>query len=169
MEFADEFPHATIVANNLSPIQPTWVPPNLQFEIDDVEDVWPHEQPFDYIHIRNMGASIADWGSCVNRVSRYLTPGGWIEIQEHTIEMHSEDGEVPPNAREWLEKLQEGARTFGKDMNIAKTIEEYVTGAGFEDMRADQYKVSDLILCSYCRSGVDWNRFHLLLGQRIGG
>jgi trans-aconitate methyltransferase len=142
MEFADEFPSATIIANDLSPIQPTWVPPNLQFEIDDVEDVWPHTQPFDYIHIRNMGASIADWEKLLMRAYRHLAPGGWIEIQEHAIEMHSEDGHVPENTREWLEKMEAAALTFGKEMNIAKRIKDFVVGAGFEDVQEDKYKVS---------------------------
>ena len=141
MEFADEFPSATIIANDLSPIQPTWVPPNLQFEIDDVEDVWSHSQPFDFVHVRNMGAGIADWQKLCSQTFQNLTTGGWIEIQEHAIEIHSEDGEVPPNTQEWLQKMAEAARTFGKEMNVAETVQEYVTAAGFEDVRADQYKV----------------------------
>lgn len=142
IEFADEFPQATIVGNDLSPIQPTWVPPNLQFEIDDIEDSWPHTQPFDYVHVRNMGASIADWDKLCRQSLANMNPGGWLEVQEHAIEMHSEDGDIPPNTKEWLEKLQEGAAKFGKDMNVAMSIESYIRNAGFEDVRADQYKVS---------------------------
>ena len=143
MEFADEFPGATIIANDLSPIQPTWVPPNLQFEIDDVEDIWSHTRSFDYIHVRNMGASIADWQKLCSQSLQNLTAGGWIEIQEHGIEMHSEDGEVPPNTKEWLEKMEGAARTFGKEMNVAKTVKGYVDAAGFEEVHADQYKVTN--------------------------
>jgi hypothetical protein len=44
---------------DLSPIQPNWVPPNLKFVVDDIEDVWlyPREH-FDYIHIRHTTHSI---------------------------------------------------------------------------------------------------------------
>jgi SAM-dependent methyltransferase len=40
VEMADRFPEAEVTGVDLSPIQPTLVPPNVQFEIDDVEDVW---------------------------------------------------------------------------------------------------------------------------------
>ncbi len=38
IEFADEFPSAHVIGTDLSPIQPGWIPPNLQFEIDDLKD-----------------------------------------------------------------------------------------------------------------------------------
>ncbi|KFY89850.1 hypothetical protein V500_05414 [Pseudogymnoascus sp. VKM F-4518 (FW-2643)] len=157
MEFADEFRSTTVIANDLSPIQPTWVPPNLQFETDDAEDEWLYTQPFDYIHIRNMGASIADWPKLVTRSLENLQPGGWIEIQEHAIEMHSEDGEVPRNTVQWLSEMEGAARTFGKDMNVAKNLGGYLRDAGFEDVHVDKYKVGDLEDIS---TQADWCRFH---------
>lgn len=39
-EFADLFPSATVTGTDLSPIQPSWVPPNVQFEVDDCTDEW---------------------------------------------------------------------------------------------------------------------------------
>jgi trans-aconitate methyltransferase len=143
MEFADEFPGASVIANDLSPIQPSWVPPNIQFEIDDVEDVWAYRQPFDYIHIRNMGASIADWPRLCAQAMQHLKPGGWIEIQEHAIQMHSEDGVVPPYMTDWLEKMEGAARSFGKEMNIAKELKGFLHSAGFEDVQEDIYKVKN--------------------------
>jgi SAM-dependent methyltransferase len=61
MEIGDEFPNADVVANDLSPIQPRWVPPNVHFEIDDAEADWTYSQPFDFIHCRTMAGSIKDW------------------------------------------------------------------------------------------------------------
>lgn len=37
------------------------VPPNVKFEIDDLEDEWTYSLPFDYIHSRVMTSSIGDW------------------------------------------------------------------------------------------------------------
>lgn len=141
MEFADEFPSTTVKANDLSAIQPSWVPPNLQFEIDDVNEPWAYRQPFDYIHIRNMSASITSWPKLCAQSLRHLNPGGYIEIQEHAVEMYSEDGEVPPNTKEWLEKMNDASRTFGKEMNVAKTLKDVVIGAGFENVQEDKYKL----------------------------
>ena len=37
------------------------MPPNVKFEIDDVESDWTYSSPFDYIHCRYMATSIANW------------------------------------------------------------------------------------------------------------
>jgi hypothetical protein len=37
------------------------VPPNVKFEVDDIEKPWAHSSPFDFIHCRGMAACIADW------------------------------------------------------------------------------------------------------------
>ena len=37
IDVADEFPNAEVVANDLSPIQPSNVPVNVRFEVDDIE------------------------------------------------------------------------------------------------------------------------------------
>ena len=58
------------------------VPPNLQFEIDDVEDEWRYSRPFDYIHIRAMGGSIRDWPKLMQQAYQNLRPNGWIEVTD---------------------------------------------------------------------------------------
>jgi SAM-dependent methyltransferase len=37
IDLADLYPSASIVSNDLSPIQPSFVPPNVKFVVDDVE------------------------------------------------------------------------------------------------------------------------------------
>lgn len=37
------------------------MPPNVKFEIDDVEEDWLYSTPFDYIHCRFMAGSLKDW------------------------------------------------------------------------------------------------------------
>jgi SAM-dependent methyltransferase len=57
--FGDEV--EIIIGIDLSPIQPTWVPPNVKFEVDDVEEDWTFHEGFDFIHSRCMVCgSIAD-------------------------------------------------------------------------------------------------------------
>lgn len=143
MNFADLFPGATIIANDLSVIQPTWVPPNLIFEIDDAESAWTYsrDQPFDFIHIRNMGGSISDWNKLFSQSLEHLSHGGWIEVQEHAVDILSEDGDVPPYTKEMMEKVKEAAKVFGKEMNIAESIHNNLINAGFEDVQEDKYKV----------------------------
>ncbi len=69
IDFADEHPESEVIGTDLSPIQPSFVPPNLRFEIDDVEDEWIFKNKFDFIHCRMLTGSIADWP----RV-RYFSP-----------------------------------------------------------------------------------------------
>lgn len=40
IDFADEFPDTEVIGTDVSPIQPTWVPANVKFEIDDVNREW---------------------------------------------------------------------------------------------------------------------------------
>jgi hypothetical protein len=52
-----------VIGFDLSPIQPTWVPPNVRFEINDASaDDWAYlKNRFDFIYVRAMYSSIADW------------------------------------------------------------------------------------------------------------
>lgn len=43
------------------------VPPNVRFEIDDVEADWTYHQKFDYIHCRFMGNAIQNWPRLVRQ------------------------------------------------------------------------------------------------------
>ena len=43
------------------------VPPNVRFEIDDVEADWTYHQNFDYIHCRFMGNAIRNWPRLVGQ------------------------------------------------------------------------------------------------------
>ncbi|KAK1456466.1 hypothetical protein CMEL01_16479 [Colletotrichum melonis] len=60
LDFADEHPESEVLGDDLSPIQSACVPPNVTFEIDDIEEPWTFSQPFNYIHSRLMTSSIDD-------------------------------------------------------------------------------------------------------------
>src|ERR1700761_85902 len=61
MDFADGHPSCETQGVDLSPIQPTFVPPNCHFSIDDVEDEWAYgpNHYFDFVHIRCLMGSIS--------------------------------------------------------------------------------------------------------------
>lgn len=44
------------------------VPPNVKFEIDDVESSWVNNKKYDFIFVRHMLVSIADWPKLVKNV-----------------------------------------------------------------------------------------------------
>ncbi|KAK1452023.1 hypothetical protein CMEL01_06597 [Colletotrichum melonis] len=89
IDFGDEHPEAEVLGIDLSPNQPTFLPPNVDFEVDDIEEEWVFDEPFDYIHSRLMTSSIADWKD-------NLTPGGYLELQEVDVGPSCDDGTLDP-------------------------------------------------------------------------
>jgi SAM-dependent methyltransferase len=146
IDLAEEFPSAEVIGNDLSPIQPEWVLPNCKFEVDDCESDWPYsaDQAFDFIHIRQMSGCINDWQRLFRQAFTHLCPGGWIEVQEHAILIHAEEGDdhLPEIISHWLSELERASEVFGRKMNIAETLKQHVMDAGFQDVREDIYKVS---------------------------
>lgn len=68
IDFADEFPNCEVIGTDLSPIQPTWVPPNLKFFVDDVESDWSYnvDNHFDFIHGRMMGGALSAYFNTIH-------------------------------------------------------------------------------------------------------
>ena len=68
IDFADQSPSVDVYGTDLSPIQPSTVPPNCIFEVDDASDVWIYPPNyFDYVHIRSLFGSIEDWPTLYSR------------------------------------------------------------------------------------------------------
>jgi hypothetical protein len=45
----------------VSPIQPTWTPPNAKFEMDDFNVDWNYTNKYDLIHERELLGSVTSW------------------------------------------------------------------------------------------------------------
>jgi len=145
IDFADEFPSAEVIGTDISPIQPAWVPPNVKFYIDDVENEWiykPHED-FDYIHCRGMGGSIRDWDKLCSQAFEHLKPGGWLEFQEPVAWMTSDDDSKDRchSVNQWQTLCNEAARQFGKEIDQAHTFQQRMADAGFVDVEEKVVKV----------------------------
>ncbi|EGR45584.1 uncharacterized protein TRIREDRAFT_110877 [Trichoderma reesei QM6a] len=53
IDMSDAYPSAEIIGTDISPIQPTWVPPNCIFHLEDAQLEWTYPpESFDFIHIR---------------------------------------------------------------------------------------------------------------------
>lgn len=93
IQMGDQYPESTVIGTDLSPVQPSCVPPNVRFEIDDVEEkewTWP-DNHFDYIHSRFMVASISSWPRLVRKAFQHCKPGGYFELQELDPRFVSDD------------------------------------------------------------------------------
>jgi SAM-dependent methyltransferase len=149
IDFADEFPSAEIIGTDLSPIQPSWVPPNCKFLVDDLESdwVWSPSEAFDFIHGKGLGGSIRDWPRLYRQIYRHLKPGGWIEMQEYEGLVASDDDPEllkAPYLNYWQHLVNKALVQIGKKFNVAGEQKQHMIDAGFVDVREDIYKVSQL-------------------------
>jgi SAM-dependent methyltransferase len=145
IDFADTFPTAEVIGTDLSPIQPSWVPPNLRFLVDDAELPWLYSaaRPFDFIHARDLGGAIANWPRLLRQAYGHLRPGGWVELQEFEVTLRSDDEtlRLAPTLCEYLGRLHEASEAFHRPMNIAEGHRQRLVEAGFKDIRDEVYKV----------------------------
>ena len=152
IDFADKFSACNVIGTDISPIQPTWVPPNLRFDIDDYNKEWTYnDNTFDFIHIRWITGTVTDWHTLYKEAYRCLKPGGWIEHIDTSTNVLSDDGTVGKDTAmgQWGKIWQEAGRRMGTPMDVTeKNIqEEGMKEAGFVNLSKETYKVSALFCC----------------------
>nr|RBQ84080.1 hypothetical protein FVER53263_13267 [Fusarium verticillioides] len=142
VEFADEHPHAEVFGIDIAPIQPDFVPPNCTFEIDDAEKEWTWTKPFDYIFVRLMVGSIADWDKLIRQCYDNLEPGGWLEVIDPVFPAKSEDGTLKPDSplHRWDELTAKGALALGRPFDEGVNHEKRLKEAGFVNVTRKAFK-----------------------------
>ncbi|KAE8145676.1 S-adenosyl-L-methionine-dependent methyltransferase [Aspergillus avenaceus] len=138
MEAADSLPLASrVIGNDLSPIQPSVVPPSVVFEIDDVEAPWPPRKPFDLIHCRYMCGSVEDWPGLFRQAYQQTNIGGWIEFQDFHLETYSQDGTLDEDngVKRFFEYLGEACDRINRPMNVGRHLKRYAEDAGFTNIQ----------------------------------
>ena len=117
--------------------------PNVTFEVDDIEALWAHAAPFDFIFSRYMAASISDWPGYVRNIYANMTPGGWVEFQDYEPMYHSNDGSLKEEhyTYKWISNLLEASQMNDRDPSPGRSIEGWVREAGFQNVHHRQAKV----------------------------
>ncbi|KAK3694508.1 S-adenosyl-L-methionine-dependent methyltransferase [Podospora appendiculata] len=146
IDFADEFPGAEVIGTDISPIQPSWLPPNLRFEIEDCTLDWTFGSGrCDYIHMRWLLGSIVDWNELFQRAFDTLKPGGWFESYEMSAIIESDDGTVHDETAlaQWGKIFIEGGRKNGRSFTILQdeTQTTAMQQAGFVDIQEKNFKM----------------------------
>lgn len=138
MDVADAYPSAKVIATDVTPIQPQWVPPNLEFQIADADDEWTFAQKFDLVHTRlTNDCTFKSWPNFLDSAFAALRPGGWIECQEMSHHRRSDDDSIPPNSylTQWEAWWTEGMTKIGFTGTCnPDLLVEQMTAAGFEDV-----------------------------------
>lgn len=148
IDMADTYPAAEIVGTDISPIQPTWVPQNCMFHIEDAQLEWTFSpETFDLIHIRALYGSIDDWGKLYQQAHTALTPGGWIEDFEFTLNLHSDIPEIRDDPdhifKRWASVFYESMDRMGKTGRIGLngTMPRLMQEAGFINIVEKTYQL----------------------------
>ncbi|KAJ5016270.1 Cytochrome P450 monooxygenase lolP1 [Colletotrichum sp. SAR 10_99] len=142
MDFGDAHPEADVLGIDLSAIQPEYTPPNVKFEIDDLEEPWTFSQPFDYIHSRLMNSAVSDWKGYVQKCFENLKPGGYLELIEVDPFLNCDDGTLKPDhsVMKTLMLLMEAAQKLGAAYQDPKELKSMMIEAGFTDVIMQQLK-----------------------------
>ncbi|KAL0466353.1 S-adenosyl-L-methionine-dependent methyltransferase [Neurospora intermedia] len=139
IDFADEYPHAEVIGTDVSPIQPSWVPPNVKFEIDDCNLDWTYaDDSFDFIHMRMLAGVVTDWEKLFRNAFRCSKPGGYVESLGSGIHLLSDDGSVKEGTamHQWGKVFGEAGKKIGRHFTVYEDDlqRKGMEAAGFVDI-----------------------------------
>ncbi|KAI1076404.1 S-adenosyl-L-methionine-dependent methyltransferase [Whalleya microplaca] len=143
IEMGDEYPGAEVLGIDLSPIQPIWVPRNVQFLIDNIEEDWLQPaDSLDYIHARQMSTTIRDWPKLFAEAYKTLRPGGWIELQDLKAACNCDDGTMLEGDMYALytETFTRAMNSLGVDPGSVYKYAEWLREAGFVNIEVKMLK-----------------------------
>lgn len=143
IDFADAYPSAHVIGNDLSPIQPTYTPPNVEFIVDDIEDSWGYDNnPFDFVHARYLAGSIRDWPALARQAYSSIRPGGWVELQDWDCMIESHDNSIPEDSVYW-KWHKECTGRMAKEANArpGPGLEKWVKDAGFVKVHVEKLPI----------------------------
>ncbi|KAF2651876.1 S-adenosyl-L-methionine-dependent methyltransferase [Lophiostoma macrostomum CBS 122681] len=144
IDFADKHPSAEVLGTDLSPTQPSMIPPNLKFEIDDCTETWLYKpSTFDFIHVRSLYGCVSDWPKFYKEALDHLKPGGWIEQVEMSVVPKSDDGTVAPGHifEQWGQISLELGDRFGKSLRTVDESKKGIEDAGFVNVVEHRWKL----------------------------
>jgi SAM-dependent methyltransferase len=146
IDFADFASNVEVIGTDISPIQPTWVPPNVRFDIEDFTQPWPYDDAsFDMVHARLLYGSVPDWEHFYNEAYRVLKPGGWLEHLDCEPYLKSDSGLVPATSatNQWNAFYAEGGRKTGQTFDVVPDRIQDINFArlGMQDVVAKAWKM----------------------------
>lgn len=144
MDMADEHPETEVIGVDLSPIQPTLVPPNITFLVDDLEAEWTYSQPLDLIYLRFLVGSISDWDNLIRQAFQNLSPGGWIETADAVYPLACDDDTVTEDQAvyKWSNLMRDAAAKVhpGRSLDGSMELKQKMIDRGFTNVTEKWYK-----------------------------
>lgn len=141
IQFADENPEANVIGTDLSPMQPSMVPVNCKFEVDDFESEWNWPQKLDLVHGRMLDCCFTDGPRLFRQAFDALRPGGWIEFQDASMPIRADDGTMDGTAwADWVDKFMDAMQKLGRDSAAPEKYAQWARDAGFINVTRLDFK-----------------------------
>ncbi|TAQ90536.1 hypothetical protein B7494_g1143 [Chlorociboria aeruginascens] len=122
------------------------LPPNLKFEVDDLESDWTFSRPFTYIHSRMMLGSFSNWPKFINQCFANLEPGGYIELTELTfapvfpsLSSPSTASSAPSSLLQWTAHLLSTSALLSRPMCPPFCFESLLESTGFVSIKSHHF------------------------------
>ena len=125
--------------------------PSAPSEIEDCTREWTFAaDSIDYVHIRWLMGSIADWTALFEQAYKACKPGGWVESLEGSCYVESDHCDLPDTSAlgQWSKFFVEGGKKLGRTFLVVEDDlqRKGMEAAGFVDIQETTFKVSRLIL-----------------------
>ncbi|KAG5665310.1 hypothetical protein KAF25_009435 [Fusarium avenaceum] len=143
IEVGEKYPSAEVLGLDLSPIQPTWVPPNVKFMIDDIEDEWLNGDDFDFVHLRNMIPILKSPVLLLKQIYANMKPGAWVELQDVDGQVHTDDDSIPEDwpLKRFTEIILQAFALYETNAHAAVFGGQYLAEAGFVNIKHNFIKL----------------------------
>ncbi|KAK3292328.1 S-adenosyl-L-methionine-dependent methyltransferase, partial [Chaetomium fimeti] len=141
MEVAEQYPNCEVIGIDVYPYPaPEDIPPNLDFQVDDLNS--PSTFPsnyFDLVHSRMMAGGIHAnrWMNYLSDILRVLRPGGWCQMVEIYFNAQSDNGTLTANhaLQVWSQNYMQSMQP-AKDPRAPLRLQNWMTQAGFVEVES---------------------------------
>ncbi|KAK4465270.1 S-adenosyl-L-methionine-dependent methyltransferase [Cladorrhinum samala] len=141
IEVAEEYPECEVIGIDINPYPvPEDIPPNLDFQVDDLNS--PSTFPsnyFDLVNSRMMAAGIHGnrWSNYMSDILRVLRPGGWCQMVEIYFNAQSDNGTLTENhaLQMWSQNYMQSLQPY-KDPRAPLRLQSLMTQAGFVEVES---------------------------------
>ncbi|KAL0933069.1 methyltransferase domain-containing protein [Colletotrichum truncatum] len=145
VEVADKFPSAHVIGVDISPIQNSYAPQNVDWRIDDIEESWSQlYSGLDFVHFRSVSVTLRDPVKVIKSAYQNLKPGGWIEFQDAGVNIGCDDGTLPEDYAP-VKFMDLFIRTFrihfSWDLEVPLVLPEMLRSTGFTNIHCRTHKM----------------------------
>jgi SAM-dependent methyltransferase len=123
---------------------PSSIPPNLKFFVEDAEDEWFFETPFDYIHARAVIACFKSPLTVIKTAHSSLVPGGYLEFQDPIMPMKYADPQPSKDSAfvRWNDLNMEASIKGGRPWNNVQHYAKWMREVGFVDVQEKSFFIA---------------------------